>query len=130
VLSCLLSYSIYSCTYIISFCKFIKYFLGMDISTSLKLLKVLDIRRIGCTWNGKMHPCILSFTSKLHILCGKIFHDKAWNILPHHVLFTHGKQIHWKYSIMLHGIFLAHLVTQACSFAHLLVLLRIWVWLF
>jgi hypothetical protein len=51
----------------------------------------------------------------------KNFHDKAWNILPHHILFPHGKQIYCEYSMMWHGIFLK---IPSCS--HELVHLLMW----
>ncbi len=72
-----------------------------------------------------MHPYILSFTSWLHMWCGKIFHDKVWNILSCHILFTHGRWIYWEYSMAWHGIFLTilscllelvHMLT--CSHEH------------
>lgn len=34
-----------------------------------------------------------------------MFHDKAWKILPHHILFPYGKWIYWEYSKTWHGIF-------------------------
>jgi hypothetical protein len=41
-------------------------------------IKARCTRSIGCTYNDKMHPYILSFTSKLRMWCGK--YSMPWNI--------------------------------------------------
>jgi len=74
-------------------------------------VKALYIKNIGCTWNDKMYPYILSFTSKFHMWRGKIFHDKLWNIFFHHILFTCGKWIYWEYSMAWHEYSLRFFLT-------------------
>jgi hypothetical protein len=61
-----------------------------------------------------------------------MFHDKALNILPHHILFPRGRQIYWEYSKTWHGIFLnipfAHMNMFTCSSTHPLTSLILMSW--
>ncbi len=89
---------------------------------SIVCIRSLDFWSIGCIKNDKKtslyffltsnlhmmllsttmlaNPCVKSinhcwFHNKSRMSCGKIFRDKAWNILPHHILFPWGRWICW-----------------------------------
>jgi hypothetical protein len=43
---------------------------------------------------SKVNKSLLIPQQIMHVTWQK-FHDEVWNILPHHILIPHGKQIYW-----------------------------------
>jgi hypothetical protein len=109
MLSCILSYFIAITTHV---CQRTNIFISLNSSNIYQscnfssfqqfwkywryCIRTLNIWNIGCTKNDymfKANKSLLICPNKSHMRCGKIFYDKAWDILPHQILIPWGKKI-------------------------------------
>ncbi len=92
------------------FWKYWRYYIrALEFGTLVAPRMIICLKSINNCW----------FPNKSCLWCGRIFHDKAWNIFSHQYINTTWQKKK-EYSMMWHEIFL-EIPSCSCSFAHPLI---------